>query len=138
MADFDRPECRTFREGHPRPAPLRSGCGGGRSGRDRARGRRAADRHGIDGKGGVTAEWDIVDQDGARQTLRFVSGGTVSDALMPKFWKWRTENDLVVIEFDNGAGGWVHRVGRLIAENRIEGSAESSRKRSWNWTAKRR
>ena len=86
----------------------------------------------------VTGEWEIVDQDGARQTLRFVSGGTVSDALMPKFWKWRTENDLVVIEFDNGAGGWVHRVGRLIAENRIEGSAESSRKRSWNWTAKRR
>lgn len=86
----------------------------------------------------VTGQWEIVDQDGARQTLRFVSGGTVSDALMPKFWKWRMENDLVVIEFDNGAGGWVHRVGRLIAENRIEGSAESSRKRIWNWTARRR
>jgi peptidoglycan hydrolase-like protein with peptidoglycan-binding domain len=86
----------------------------------------------------VRGEWEILDEDGARQKLRFVSGGTVSDALIPKFWRWRTENDLLVIRFDNGAGGWVNRVGRLVSENRIEGSAESSRKRSWSWTATRR
>lgn len=82
--------------------------------------------------------WEIADADGSRQTVRFGADGSMAEALMPQFWKWRIDGAQIIMEFDNEAGGRVRRIGRFTGPGTIAGTAESSRGGSWEWTASRR
>ena len=83
------------------------------------------------------SSWFVINEDGSRQLLRLSAGGGVTGVTNPSFWKWRVEGDRLLIEYDNNTGGWVRRTGRFVSRDRIEGTAESSRDRSWKWEARR-
>lgn len=83
------------------------------------------------------SRWVMIDRSGSRQIIRLLPSGEIADAPMPNFWKWRRNGDILTIEFDNGAGGWVTRTGRLTTPDRIEGRAESSHGLTWTWTGHR-
>ena len=86
----------------------------------------------------VAGKWLIIDDNGSRQTLQLDPKGTIAAVSTPGIWKWQLKGGSnIVIKYDNGMGGWVRRDGQVVDANRITGDAESSRGRSWSWTATR-
>lgn len=86
----------------------------------------------------VAGIWTVTDSNGSRQTMRLNAKGTVGDVATPEFWKWRLEDaGSVLIEYDNGLGGWVRRTGHITDKGHMVGTAVSSRDHKWTWSADR-
>lgn len=85
----------------------------------------------------VNSVWTITDRGGATLTLRLMADGKIADVESPVFWKWQLRGAEIRISYNNKLGGWVERRGQIVTADELRGEANSSRKRTWAWRARR-
>lgn len=84
----------------------------------------------------IEGSWQFEDELGSKFALTLHQGGSVADTPYPKHWRWQATAGDIEINYDNGMGTTVTRVGRL-ADGVMLGDAKDSHGRVWAWKAVR-
>lgn len=86
----------------------------------------------------IGTTWEFMDASGSIFRARFEPDGSM---LGPggdlRFWKWSLTADGIAIVFDNRMGTQIRREGRFVDQKWLNGTAESSSGRRWDWVANR-
>lgn len=85
----------------------------------------------------IGTTWEFMDAGGAMFRARFEPDGTLHGPGEMRFWRWDLTTQGLRIVYDNGMGTRVVRQGRFIDQKWLNGSAEASGGRRWDWVANR-